>query len=369
VLEVVFWLAAALIVYTHVGYPLLLFALSRLKPPQRFPDGAAPSVSVIVAARNEEDVIAKRLQNLRALRYEGRLEVIVVSDGSTDATAERARQAGADLVLERAHAGKVRAQDAGVEQARGEIVAFTDANVTWAPDALAELVRAFGDPKVGYACGAVRFVRTDGTNEEGAYWRYETAIRALESRLGGITAGNGAIYATRRDAYVVVDPRMGHDLSFPFNLVKRGWRPVHVAAARAEEKMVPTVEGEFRRKRRMMSHTWPILVRGGMVSVRYPPLYALELASHRVLRYMTPFLHLIALGTNVALLGRGVVYAVTLGLQVALLVAAALGAVSRFRPFKFAEYYVLVTLSSAAGLVDWIMSGTPAGWTRAEGTR
>jgi cellulose synthase/poly-beta-1,6-N-acetylglucosamine synthase-like glycosyltransferase len=369
VLEVVFWLAAALIVYTHVGYPLVLWALSRLKRPERYPDRPLPSVSVIVAARNEEDVIAKRLHNLRSLRYGGELEVIVVSDGSTDGTVERAREAGADLVVDRPHAGKVRTQDAGVERAAGEVVAFTDANVTWAPDALTELVRAFADPKVGYACGTVRFVRGDGTNEEGAYWRYETAIRALESRLGGVTAGNGAIYATRRDAYVVVDPRMGHDLSFPFNMVKRGWRPVHVASARAEEKMVPTVEGEFRRKRRMMSHTWPILVRGGMLSWRYPPLYAFELVSHRVLRYLTPFLHLVALGTNIALIGRGAVYAVTLALQVALLVAAALGGVMRFRPFKIAEYYVLVTVSSAAGLFDWIVAGTPAGWTRAEGTR
>src|SRR4051794_34604129 len=117
------------------------------------------------------------------------------------------------------------------------------------------------------------------------------AIRELESRLASVTGGNGAIYATRRGDYLVVDPIMGHDLSFPFNMVKRGRRAVYVAAARATEKMVPTIEGEFARKRRMMSHAWPIVLRGGLLSPRgYPPLYALMVFSHRALPYPTPFL-------------------------------------------------------------------------------
>ena len=132
----------------------------------------------------------------------------------------------------------------------------------------------------------------DATNQEGLYWRYEMAVRSLESRLRSITAGNGAIYATRREAYIEVDPIMGHDLSFPFNMVKRGWRAVYVPAARAEEKMVPSIEGEFARKRRMMSHTWPIVLRGGMLSPRgYGLGYGLMILSHRILRYATPALH------------------------------------------------------------------------------
>jgi hypothetical protein len=196
------------------------------------------------------------------------------------------------------------------------------------------------------------------------------AVRALESRLGGVTAGNGAIYATRRESYLVVDPRMGHDLSFPFNLVKRGWRAVYAPAARAQEKMVPTIEGEFARKRRMMSHTWPIVVRGGMLSPwGYGPLYAFQIVSHRLLRYLTPFLHVVALGANAVLLGRGWVYAVTFALQLAFLGAAALGRVIAARPFRIAYYYVLMTASLAAGLWDWLRTGTPAGWEKAEGTR
>jgi cellulose synthase/poly-beta-1,6-N-acetylglucosamine synthase-like glycosyltransferase len=368
-LEIAFWLSAGLIVYTHVGYPLVLWALSKLKRTyvqiQPTADSRQSTVSVIVAAHNEEAVIERRVQNLLQLDYpRDKLEVIVASDGSSDATAERAREAGADLVLDLPRGGKIRAQDAGVDSASGEIVAFSDANAVWEPDALAGLVAPFADPKVGYVCGQVRFVDpVDGGNQEGAYWQYEMVIRALESRLAGVTAGNGAIYATRRDAYIVVDPRMGHDLSFPFNMVKRGWRALYQPAARAEEKMVPTVEGEFRRKRRMMSHTWPIVVSGGMLSPRgYGGLYALEIVSHRLLRYLTPFLHLIALGTNIALLGRGWVYTVTLIAQVALLIAGLLGV-------KIARYYVLVTASPAAGLFDWLRHGTPAEWEKAEGTR
>src|SRR5437899_3031280 len=180
--------------------------------------------------------------------------------------------------------------------------------------------------------GAVSFVRDAGSgkgpaNQEGTYWRYELLLRGLESRLSSITAGNGAIYATRRSAYIVVDPIMGHDLSLPFNMVKRGWRAVYVPGARASEKMVPSLGGEFARKRRMMSHTWPILLRGGMLSPRgHPPRYAAMVFSHRLLRYCTPGLHALALLANATLViaGGATVYAVTLALQLALLAAALL---------------------------------------------
>jgi hypothetical protein len=178
-----------------------------------------------------------------------------------------------------------------------------------------------------------------------------------------VTGGNGAIYAVRRRDYLVVDPRMGHDLSFPFKFAKRGLKPVYQPLALATEKMVPTIEGEFARKRRMMSHGWLIVLRGGLLSpVGYGPLYALEIASHRVLRYASPFLHLVALGTNLALLDEGVLYAFTLGIQAALLVGALVGV-------RIARYYVLMTASLAAGLWDWMRTGTRAEWEKAEGTR
>jgi glycosyltransferase involved in cell wall biosynthesis len=380
-LEVVFWVCVSLIVWTQLGYAATLAVLARLfaGAPTHVaqPESPSPSLSLIVAAHDEESVIGARVANALALDYPRELlEVIVACDGCTDATAARARQAGADVVLELARGGKIRAQDAAVQRARGDVVAFSDANALWEPDAARMLVGAFADPRVGYACGQVRFVQAatgaDAGNQEGVYWRYELAVRAYESRLSSITAGNGAIYATRRDAYVVVDPIMGHDLSLPFNMVRRGLRATYVPTARATEKMVPSLLGEFARKRRMMSHTWPILLCGGMLSPRgYPPGYALMLLSHRLLRYLTPFLHLLALAANIALLGAGAgaVYEVTLALQLALLLGALLGGVLRIRPLLVARYYVLTTASPAAGLWDWLRHGTVATWEAAEGTR
>ena len=157
-LELVFWVAAGLLVYTHVGYPLLLGLLARRDRPA--PAAAElPSVSLIVAAHDEEEVIDRRVRNALALDYpRDRLELIVSSDGSTDATVDRARAAGADVVLDLPRGGKIRAQDAAVERARGAIVAFSDANAYWEPGALRALVAPFGDSKVGYVCGQVRFV-------------------------------------------------------------------------------------------------------------------------------------------------------------------------------------------------------------------
>jgi cellulose synthase/poly-beta-1,6-N-acetylglucosamine synthase-like glycosyltransferase len=383
-LEVVFWTCAALIAWTHVGYGATLALIARaLAPARAAPRGAAstgrlPALSVIVAAHDEQAVIAAKVRDALGLDYpRALLEVIVACDGCSDETAARAREAGADLVLELARGGKIRAQDAAVERARGEVVAFSDANAAWQPDAARALVGAFADARVGYACGQVRFTRaadagSGAPNQEGSYWRYELAVRELESRLCSITAGNGAIYATRRDAYMVVDPVMGHDLALPFKMVKRGLRAVYVPQARADEKMVPSLAGEFARKRRMMSHTWPIVLRGGMLSPRgYPPAYALMIFSHRVLRYCTPALHVFALAANVALLamGAGALYWLTLALQLALALAALLGGALRARPLLLARYYVLTTASPAAGLWDWLRGGTSAWWDAAEGTR
>jgi cellulose synthase/poly-beta-1,6-N-acetylglucosamine synthase-like glycosyltransferase len=381
-LEIVFWVSAALIVWTQVGYAATLALLARAlrrragHPPSSAA-GPLPQLSLIVAAHDEAPVIAAKIANALQLEYpRERLELIVACDGCSDDTAERARAAGADVVLELERGGKIRAQDAAVERARGEILAFTDANALWRADAAAALVAAFEDPRVGYACGQVSFVQSSGgagaSNQEGLYWRYELGVRALESRLSSITAGNGAIYATRRDSYMVVDPIMGHDLSLPFRMVKRGLRAVYVPGARASEKMVPSLSGEFARKRRMMSHTWPILLRGGMLSPRgYPPGYALMIVSHRLLRYSTPALHVLALAVNIALvaIGAGSLYGVTLALQLGLLLAGALGGVLPIRPLLIARYYLLSTASPAAGLWDWLRHGTSPSWEAAEGTR
>jgi hypothetical protein len=388
-LEIVFWVCVGLIVWTQLAYGLVLALLARVfaRPPTRpsSPELPLPSLSLIIAAHDEQAVIGAKVANALALDYpRDLLEVIVACDGCGDATAALAREAGADSVLELPRGGKIRAQDTAVGGARGEIVAFSDANAQWEPGAARALVGAFADPRVGYACGELRYLpldaagragRDDGANQEGIYWRYELALRGYESRLCSVTAGNGAIYATRRNGYIVVDPIMGHDLSLPFNMLKRGMRAVCVPQARASEKMVPSLTGEFARKRRMMSHTWPILLHGGMLSPRgYPPLYALMIFSHRLLRYLTPALHALALAANIALLALGTgsaqpLYVVTLALQLGLLLAALLAGSLGVRPLLIARYYVLTTASPAAGLWDWLRHGTSASWEAARGTR
>jgi cellulose synthase/poly-beta-1,6-N-acetylglucosamine synthase-like glycosyltransferase len=384
--EILFWLCSGLIIYTHVGYPLALQLLLHLpghrhrfqdSGPYRGPNagndvpGALSTVSLIVPAYDEEEVIGGKVANALALDYPRELlQIIVASDGSSDATVERARAAGADLVLDLPAGGKVAALNAAAERATGELLAFSDANSAWAPDALRHLIEPFTDPAVGYVCGQVRFVGEDGGNLEGVYWRYEMAVREMESSLAGVTAGNGAIYAVRRGDYLPLEPSGSHDLSFPFLLAKRGQHSLYVPVARAEERMVPTLEGEFARKRRMMVGLWDIVAGEGMLSPRgYSPLYAFELVSHRVLRYLSPALHLLALAANVALLGQGWVYAATFAAQLALLVAALLGSRLPLTPFRIARYYVMTTASIAAGLWDRARRGAPGRWEKAEGTR
>jgi cellulose synthase/poly-beta-1,6-N-acetylglucosamine synthase-like glycosyltransferase len=373
-IEVAFWAAVGLLVYTHVGYPLLLFALSRQrKHAAPAPSaGEPPRVTLIVAAHDEEAVIERWVSGALALDYpRERLEVVVACDGCTDATASRARQAGANSVHELERGGKVAALNAAAAEASGDVLAFSDANAVWEPDALRLLVVRLGEDRVGYVCGQVTFTAPAGSeNQEGLYWRYEMGVRGMESALGGITAGNGAINAVRREAFIALDADRGQDISLPFELAKRGWRSVYEPRARATEPMAATIGGEFRRKRRMMAGAWNTILRTSLLSPRgYTPIYAIEIYSHRLLRYATPILHLVALGTNIALLGSGPIYAVTLACQLAFAAAALLGGAVPWRPLQIARYYAAVTASSAVGLWDLLRHGVPRTWESVEGTR
>ena len=360
-LRVLFWASLAALAWTHVAYPAAAGLLARARRRAVRTGGDEPSVAVIVAAHNEESVIERRVQNLLSLDYPAdKLEVVVTSDASTDRTEELAAAAGA-RVVENPRGGKVAAQDRAVRESESEIVAFSDANATWAPDALRKLVRNFADPDVAYVCGRLQLQDADGDNLEGVYWRYELATRDAESRLGSITGGNGSIYALRRSDYAEVDPRWGHDLSLPYLMVQHGRRAVYEPEAVAFEKPTPTNETEYRRKVRMFEHCWEIVLRGRML--RGQPLgYAVELVSHRHLRYASGVLHLVLLGTSIALVTSGWIYDVALALQVALLVAAALGV-------GIARYYVLVTWATVVALWNYARHGVPATWTAPEGTR
>jgi cellulose synthase/poly-beta-1,6-N-acetylglucosamine synthase-like glycosyltransferase len=366
ILKGVFWGSLGALAWTHVGYPAAAAVAARVRPrPVRRGD-ELPTVTVTVAAHNEEDVIERRVGNLLALDYPpDRFDVVVASDASSDRTDElvEAIAAGEPRVrlLRCRRGGKVSAQNRAVREARSEIVAFSDANATWEPDALRKLVRNFADPDVAYVTGRASYASPDGTNLEGAYWRFEVWLRAQESRLGSLTGGYGPIYALRREDYVEVDPRFGHDLALPYVMVQRGRRAVYEPEAVSTEKPARNIEDEYRRKVRMFEHCWAIVLEGKMLR-RLDPLYAVEIVSHRHLRYATGALHLLLLASNASLLGAGPAYRAAFAGQVALLGAAAAGV-------GLARYYVLVTWATFEALVNYLREGVPVVWDKAEGTR
>jgi cellulose synthase/poly-beta-1,6-N-acetylglucosamine synthase-like glycosyltransferase len=336
--------------------------LARIRPRSLGKADVQPTVTVIIAAYNEESVIARRIENLQALDYpRERLQIVVTSDASSDRTEAIALQYPGVKVISNPRGGKVAAQDRAVRETDSELIAFSDANCTWSDDALRELVRAFADPSVAYVCGQLRILAADGSNQEGAYWRYEMGVRSAESALGSVTGGNGSIYAVRREDYAEVDPRFGHDLSLPYLMVQRGRRAVYEPAAHAWEKPTPTNETEYRRKVRMFEHCWLILLRGKMFR-RLGPLYWLELFSHRLLRYASGILHVVLLVTSLALVRHGAVYVVVLSAQL-LLIAAAAARVA------IARYYVLVSWATLVALWNYLRRGVPPTWDAPEGTR
>jgi cellulose synthase/poly-beta-1,6-N-acetylglucosamine synthase-like glycosyltransferase len=365
-LKALFWASLGALVWTHAGYPAAAAVASRVRGRAVRRGDVTPSVSLIVAAHDEEAVIERRLENLLALDYPpGLVEIVVASDASgdgTDAIVERvAERTGRVRLLRCPRGGKVAAQDRAVRETSGEIVAFSDANATWAPDALLALVRPFADPDVAYVCGRLSLADAEGTNREGVYWRFETWLRGAESALGSVTGGNGAIYALRRSDYVEVDPRFGHDLSLPYLMVQRGRRAVYEPAAVAFEKPSRDLEDEYRRKVRMFEHCWLIVLRGRMLRGQ-PPGYLVALVSHRHLRYASGVLHLVLLGASAALVPAGWVYRAALAGQVAFVGLAAA------RP-GLPRYYALVTWATVVSLVGYLRRGVPAVWDKAEGTR
>ena len=249
---------------------------------------ALPRVTLIVAAHDEEAVIERTVENALALDYpRERLEVIVASDGSADRTVElararpREREPAREACSTCRGAGKVRAQDAAVDEAHGEVLAFSDANALWEPDALRLLVETARGPGVGYVCGGCGTWRR--TAQPGGRVLAIRDRRPRRSRPARFDHG-GQRRHVRGAARGLSAARPAHQSRplVPFNLVKRGWRAVYEPLARAVERPLPRIEGEFRRKRRMMSHAWPTVLRGGMLDPRgYGLAVRAQIYSHR----------------------------------------------------------------------------------------
>ena len=376
VAKTIFWGSLGALAWTHVGYPIAAGVVARVRPRRVAKDETfEPSVSVIVAAHNEVDVIATRLENLLALDYpEDKLELVVASDASTDGTDDLVRTVAAReprvrlLACERG--GKVAAQHRAVRETTSDVVAFSDANSAWAPDVLRLLVASLADPEVGYVCGRLELRDATGANKEGLYWRYELWLRQQESLVHSITGGNGAVYAVRREDYVEDDPRYGHDLGFPYLMVQRGKRAVYEPAAVAVESASSEPEDEYERKVRMVAQSWGHVLTGRMLRPT-SPLYLAELVSHRLLRYGSGLLHIALLASNVALVPRGgSLYRAAFAGQV-----AALGLVyagkrrAKVPGAGLAYYYFLVTKATFDGLVRYLRRGTPVVWGKVDGTR
>ena len=320
-------------------------------------------------------MIRRRLENALALDYpEDLLEIIVASDGSTDLTDALVGELAADTprvrLLQCPREGKVAAQHRSVRETTSDVIAFTDANSEWKPDALRALTRNLADPDVGYVCGQLRLESPDGANMEGIYWRYEMWVREQESTASSITAGNGAIYAVPRAVYVEDDPRFGHDFGFPYLMEQMGRRAVYEPEAVAVEKPAAEPEDEYGRKVRTISRALGHILTGRVFRGPTRPLYLAQLVSHRVLRYSTGILHIGLLVSNLMLVVRARGYRVFLVFQLVGLGLAGAGKARLPIPgARLAYYYYVVTKATVAALVSYLRSGTPQTWEQAKGTR
>ena len=332
-----FWISAALIAYVYVGYPLLIAGLARLggRPPRKaaFTDGAWPPISIVVAARNEAARLPDRVTNLLEADYPGRREIIVVSDGSTDGTAEALRPLRGYLTLiEVPRGGKARALNAGVAAAKGDVIVFADARQRFAPNALRELVANFADPSVGGATGELLLDCETGDAAStvgdgvGLYWKYEKWQRRNESLLRSTLGATGAIYALRRSLWrdLPADTLLD-DVLAPMRAVLAGYRVVFDESAVAFDAVSPDASAEARRKTRTLAGNYQILAQEPRLLVPFVNPVWLQYASHKVGRLVVPWALLLFLIASAALADDGWIYAAALVAQIAFYGLAGLG--------------------------------------------
>lgn len=375
---ILFWSMAALVAYVYAGYPLLLLGMRALVGTRAIGrNDERPTITLIVSAYNEAAVIAAKLANSLALDYPAdRLHIVVVSDASTDHTDAIVRAIGdsrVSLLRMPTRGGKTSGLNAAVAASQSEVIVFSDANAMYGREALTALVRNFGDPRVGAVVGESDYTHSDaGADEhESLYWRYEGLIKRLESALGSVVGGDGAIYAIRRSLFRPMPAAALSDFVNPLQIVRAGYRCVYEPAARSVESGAGDFAREFRRKVRIVNRGWRALrLVGGLLNPVRFGFFSLELLSHKVLRWLVPVFLLVLLAANFLLLGRGALYAAALAAQLLLYVLALLGYALQDRgqlprvlalPF----YFVMVNLASARGIAEAFMGRTYTAWTTA----
>ncbi|MDD5718712.1 MAG: glycosyltransferase family 2 protein, partial [Candidatus Krumholzibacteria bacterium] len=367
-MTVLFWLSLALLVYIYLGYPLCVWLLARLRPRPPWPPagGTQPSVSVLIAAFNEARHIESTVRNKLSQDYPPeKLEVIVVSDQSTDGTDEIVRSiddARVRLVRQEPRAGKTSGLNRIAPLARGEILVFSDANSHYAPETVAELIKPFADPAVGYVTGRMLYRAPDGSAAgEGCstYMRYENQLRAWETRLGSIVGVDGGVDAMRRQLWQPMRADQLPDFVAPLQVREHGYRVVYQPAARLYEDALAETADEFRMRVRVSLRAWWALKdKAALLNPLRFGVFAWQLWSHKVLRYLAPLFQLGALASNLALAPRGGVWLGLLGLQgVFYGVALAAHRLRRRRlpgPVNAVYYLCVLNLASAVALVQFL---------------
>ena len=374
-----FWASLALLLYVYFGYPALLAAMGRLRARGSRPDverAPLPSVCLIVSAHNEEAVLREKIENSLALEYDGGLSIVVASDGSTDRTNDIAREYhdhGVELFQGPMRRGKSAVLN-DVLRARGEdVVVFTDANALFAPDAIARLAERLRDPSVGCAVGELKYARDASTVGQGEslYWRYESLVKVLESRLESVLVANGSIFAVRRTLVRELFQDVANDFQIPFDVANQGAGVVYEPAAVAVERCAELAQEEFGRKVRIVLRGITGFVR---LNQRIRGMRAWQFVSHKLLRWSVGAILLVLLASTTALAGRSPWYTAFLALQLACYAAALAGWIARRRrrvprvlyvPF----YFAMVNSAALVALGRFVLGNRQSTWEKAASTR
>ncbi|HXB57686.1 MAG TPA: glycosyltransferase family 2 protein [Vicinamibacteria bacterium] len=372
----VFWIAAALVLYAYLGYPILITVMARLWPaPAVSKQDVTPALSLLIIVHNEEAYLEDKLRNALALDYpKHKLEILVVSDGSTDGTEAIAvsfAAAGVRLLCLAGPRGKAACLNEAVPRASGDFVVFTDARQPLAPDAVRHLVGYFADPSVGAVGGELHLLTPAGVPTEGValYWRYEKLIRRAESRFDSTVGVTGALYALRRDLFVPLDPRtILDDVALPMEVVLAGHRVLFAPEARAWDRMAESPAREFQRKVRTLAGNFQLLALRPVLLHPVRDRLLWQLLSHKVLRLAVPWCLLVLFLASAQLSFSGsAFYRLAFGAQVLFyLLAAAGGRKARARsplrltllPYTLA----LLNLAAARGLVGFLRGTETAVW-------
>lgn len=375
VAEVIFWLSVAAVGYAYVGYPLLLSLISKIKPKPVHSADWTPSVSVIIAAYNEERDLATKLENTLALDYpKGKLEVIVTSDCSSDRTDEIAKSfasRGVRLHRQPERHGKTAAQNAAVTIARGEIIIFSDATTHYQPDIVRLLTPAFADQSVGCATGRVIY-QDEKSSSVGAgtqsYWNYEFFLKKHESNVCSLIGVCGCMYAVRKSAYVPLYNDACSDFIIATTMVEQGLRAVYIPEAVCMEEPNRQAKRELAARVRIISQTFADLWRNrSVLNPLRSGFYAVQLWSHKIMRYLVPVFLIAIFITSGFLTPRNAFYAALFVAQVAFYFAALVSALLEklgwsVRLLALPQYFVITNLASLIAFVKFVSGESYTRW-------